>query len=44
MDDSSTGHTTDCSITALDDVLTKWFITHRLWFLRSCNYDMFETL
>jgi len=33
MDDSATGHTTYCSITALDDILTKWFITHRMWFV-----------
>jgi hypothetical protein len=36
-------------LTALDDVFTKWFITHRLWLLRSsglnpCNYYMLETL
>jgi len=48
MDDSATGHATDCPVTALDDVFTKWFITHRLWFLRSSglnphNYDILET-
>jgi len=49
MDESATAHTPDCSITALDDVFTERFITHRMWFLRSsglnpCNYYVSETL
>lgn len=51
MDDRATGHTTDFSMTALDNVFTKWFITGTqenghcvITMIKSRAWDLFNSL